>query len=62
MENVEGVKVGQRIKTEFGYTMERVEGYVGGKYEAFVEVSIKKGKEVIGKRKTALLGAFEVIK
>lgn len=62
MESVKGVKVGQRIKSEYGYIMERVEGLVGKKYEAFVEVKIKNGKEVIGKKRTGLLGAFELIK
>jgi hypothetical protein len=54
----ESVKVGEYIKTQYGYFYKRVDGKVGGQ-EAFVE--IKKGKE--GKRKTSIHDtvSFEIV-
>lgn len=58
VDEVKSVKVGDFIKTEYGYYYKRVAGNVGGQ-EAFVE--IKNGKE--GKRKTGIHSStkFEIV-
>ncbi len=51
------IKIGDKVKNQYGDVYQRVEGMVGGSYAAYVRVN---PNGTVGKRRTAIHSSFKL--